>query len=174
MYQTLEPYHKQALWAAEEIKKRTSGRYDIAVFPASSLGKVTANNLALSLGTVDIIYTGMAFAGRAHPPMPLPSAPFVRRDHAHWQAFRNGPIFKELAQGSGTWAKLSDAEQNIFDAVLWDASSRGSQEILDSEARLVGEFAKLGKPPSKVDRAIFGCDTPTPDSARRPLATRAV
>src|SRR6187549_1763037 len=97
VYETSEPYHKQAVWAAEEIKKRTAGRYEIEVFPASSLGKETEINQGLSLGTVDIIYTGMAFAGRQYPPMSIASAPFVFRDYAHWQAFRNGPVFKDIA-----------------------------------------------------------------------------
>ena len=46
---------------------------------------------------MDIIYTGMAFAGRTYPPMSIAAGPFVFRDFAHWQAFRNGPVFKELA-----------------------------------------------------------------------------
>ncbi|HEY2628548.1 MAG TPA: TRAP transporter substrate-binding protein DctP, partial [Usitatibacter sp.] len=99
VYESSEPYHVQALWAAEEIKKRTNGRYQIDVFPASTLGKETDINQALSLGTIDIIYTGMAFAGRNYPPMSIASGPFIFRDFDHWQKFRNGPIFKELAQG---------------------------------------------------------------------------
>ena len=39
VYETSEPYHTQSVWAAEEIKKRTNGKYDVQVFPASSLGK---------------------------------------------------------------------------------------------------------------------------------------
>ena len=57
VYETSEPFHKNALWAAEEIKKRTNGRYDVQVFPASSLGKESDINQGLTLGTVDIIYT---------------------------------------------------------------------------------------------------------------------
>ncbi len=34
VYEVAEPYHTEALWAAEEIKKRTNGRYEIGVFPA--------------------------------------------------------------------------------------------------------------------------------------------
>ncbi|WP_280150608.1 sialic acid TRAP transporter substrate-binding protein SiaP [Piscinibacter sp. XHJ-5] len=98
VYEVSEAYHKQALWAAEEIKKRTNGKYQIEVFPASTLGKETDINQGLTLGTVDIIYTGMAFAGRTYPPMSIASGPFIFRDFSHWQAFRNGPIFKELAQ----------------------------------------------------------------------------
>src|SRR5260221_10816460 len=52
VYETSEPYHTQAVWAADEIGKRTGGRYVIEVFPASTLGKETDINQALSLGTV--------------------------------------------------------------------------------------------------------------------------
>jgi tripartite ATP-independent transporter DctP family solute receptor len=99
VYEVSEPYHTQALWAAEEIRKRTNGRYLVDVFPASTLGKETDINQALSLGTVDIIYTGMAFAGRTYPPMSIASGPFIFRDYAHWEAFRNGPVFREVAKG---------------------------------------------------------------------------
>jgi len=99
VYEVSEPYHTQALWAADEIKKRTNGRYQVEVFAASQLGKETDINQALSLGTVDIIYTGMAFAGRLYPPMSIASGPFIFRDFNHWQAFRNGPVFREVAKG---------------------------------------------------------------------------
>ena len=36
VYETSEPFHKWSVWAAQEIKKRTNGRYHIDVFPASS------------------------------------------------------------------------------------------------------------------------------------------
>jgi TRAP-type C4-dicarboxylate transport system substrate-binding protein len=39
VYETATPYHSWALWAAEEIKKQTDGRYEIEVYPAASLGK---------------------------------------------------------------------------------------------------------------------------------------
>ncbi len=29
VYETSEPYHTQSVWAAEEIKKRTNGKFDI-------------------------------------------------------------------------------------------------------------------------------------------------
>src|SRR6476469_5347481 len=98
VYETSEPYHTAAVWAAGEIKKRTAGRYDVEVFPASTLGKETDINQGLTLGTVDIIYTGMAFAGRTYPPMSIASGPFIFRDFNHWQAFRGSPVYNELMQ----------------------------------------------------------------------------
>lgn len=97
VYENTESYHKQALWAASEIKRKTSGRVEIDVFPSSQLGKETEINQGLSLGTVDIIYTGMAFAGRTLPALSLSSAPFVFRDHGHWQSFRTSQMWRELA-----------------------------------------------------------------------------
>lgn len=99
VYETSEPYHKWAVWAGEEFKKRTNGKYEIQVFPASSLGKESDINEGLGLGTVDIIYTGQLFAGRSFGPLAIGGAPFMFRDYGHWNAFRNSPLFVELAEG---------------------------------------------------------------------------
>src|SRR5690242_10337546 len=79
VYETSEPYHTAAVWAAGEIKKRTNGRYEVEVFPASSLGKETDINQGLTLGTVDIIYTGQLFAGRTYGPLAIGGAPYMFR-----------------------------------------------------------------------------------------------
>ena len=67
-YETSEAFHRMAVSVAEDIKKRTNGRYDIAVFPASSLGKESDANLGVQTGTVDITTTGAAFASRVRGP----------------------------------------------------------------------------------------------------------
>src|SRR5712691_11652863 len=89
VYEISEPYHTQALWAADEIKKRTSGKYEIQVFPASQLGNENQINEGLGLGTVDMIYTGTSFAGSIHKPLAISGAPFMLRDFSHWKAFRD-------------------------------------------------------------------------------------
>ena len=99
VYETSEPYHTWALWAADEFAKRTDGRYKIEVFPASSLGKESDINEGLGIGTVDIIYTGQLFAGRTYGPVAIGGAPYMFRDFTHWQKFRDSDLFQELAQG---------------------------------------------------------------------------
>jgi tripartite ATP-independent transporter DctP family solute receptor len=99
VYETSEPYHTWALWAADEFAKRTDGRYTIEVFPASSLGKESDINEGLALGTVDIIYTGQLFAGRSHGPIAIGGAPYMFRDFTHWDKFRQSDLFDELAEG---------------------------------------------------------------------------
>ncbi|HNW65442.1 MAG TPA: ABC transporter substrate-binding protein, partial [Piscinibacter sp.] len=67
VYETSEPYHTESVWAAGEIKKRSNGKFDIQVFPASSLGKETDINQGMTLGTVDMIISGTSFAARSYP-----------------------------------------------------------------------------------------------------------
>ncbi|MDO8878661.1 MAG: sialic acid TRAP transporter substrate-binding protein SiaP [Pseudolabrys sp.] len=99
VYEVSEPYHSQALWAAEEIKKRTANRYEIGVFPASQLGNENQINEGLGLGTVDIIYTGTSFAGSIHKPLAISGAPFMMRDFTHWKAYRDSKLFRDIAKG---------------------------------------------------------------------------
>jgi len=99
VYETSEPFHKYSVWAAEEIKKRTNGRYDIQVFPASSLGKEADINQGLTLGTVDMVLTGASFAGRSYPPLAVSYFPFIFRDAEHQLKYANSEVFKELAKG---------------------------------------------------------------------------
>jgi len=99
VYESSEPYHTAAIWAAGEIKKRTAGRYEVEVFPASTLGKETDINQGLTLGTVDIIYTGQLFAGRTYGPIAIGGAPYMFRDFDHWKRFSTSPLFAELCAG---------------------------------------------------------------------------
>jgi tripartite ATP-independent transporter DctP family solute receptor len=99
VYETSEPYHKWSVWAGEEFKKRTNGRYEIQVFPASSLGKESDINQGLQLGTVDIILTGASFASRAFPRLAVNYYPFTFRDADHVLKYAKSDIFKELAEG---------------------------------------------------------------------------
>ncbi len=99
VYETSEPFHKWSVWAAEEIKKRSNGRYDIQVFPASSLGKEADINQGLTLGTIDIVLTGASFAGRSYQPLAVSYFPFIFRDAEHQLKYAKSDVFRELAKG---------------------------------------------------------------------------
>lgn len=98
-YETSEPFHKWSVWAADEIKKRTNGRYDIAVFPASTLGKESDLNQGMTLGTVDIVISGLSFAARIFPRIGVGYYPYTFRDPDHMLAWAKSPAFKELVDG---------------------------------------------------------------------------
>ncbi|ORE89659.1 sialic acid TRAP transporter substrate-binding protein SiaP [Aurantimonas sp. 22II-16-19i] len=99
VYETSEPYHSCAVAASDQLKAATEDRYSIEVYPASSLGKEVDINEGLGLGTVDIIYTGQLFAGRAYGPVAIGGAPYMFRNYDHWDKYRQSDLFDELAKG---------------------------------------------------------------------------
>jgi len=96
VYETSEPYHTESVWAADEIKKRSNGKFDIQVFPASTLGKETDINQGLTLGTVDMIISGPSFAARSYPRFGIAYYPFIFRDGDHLIAYSKSPVFQEM------------------------------------------------------------------------------
>ena len=129
VYETSEPFHKYSVWAAEEIKKRTNGKYDIQVFPASSLGKEADINQGLTLGTVDIVLTGASFAGRSYPPLAVSYFPFIFRDAEHQLKYAKSDVFKELAKG------YDDKTGNHITALNY----YGARHVTSSAARPVAK-----------------------------------
>ncbi|HQR12566.1 MAG TPA: TRAP transporter substrate-binding protein DctP, partial [Casimicrobiaceae bacterium] len=96
VYETSEPYHTESVWAAAEIKRRTNGKFDIEVFPASTLGKETDINQGMTLGTVDMIISGPSFAARNYPRLGIAYYPFIFRDGDHLLAYSKSDVFKEM------------------------------------------------------------------------------
>ena len=96
VYETSEPYHKWSVWAAQEIEKRTNGKYHIDVFPASSLGKESDINQGLTLGTVDMIISGLSFAARTMPRIGVGYYPYTFRDGQHLLKFAKSDVFKGM------------------------------------------------------------------------------
>ncbi|HEX2012093.1 MAG TPA: sialic acid TRAP transporter substrate-binding protein SiaP [Roseateles sp.] len=99
VYETSEPFHKWSVWAADEIKKRSGGRYQIDVYPASQLGKENDINQGLTLGTVDLIISGSSFAAKAFPRIGVTYYPYTFRDVNHLLAYTKSDIYKELTAG---------------------------------------------------------------------------
>jgi len=98
VYETSEPYHTESVWAAAEIKRRTNGKFDIEVFPASTLGKETDINQGMTLGTVDMIISGPSFAARSYPRLGIAYYPFIFRDADHLLAYSKSPVFAEMIE----------------------------------------------------------------------------
>ena len=99
VYETSEPFHKWSVWAADEIKKRSGGRFQIDVYPASQLGKENDLNQGLSLGTVDMIISGSSFAAKAFPRIGVTYYPYTFRGVEHLLAYTRSDIYKELTAG---------------------------------------------------------------------------
>ena len=100
VYETSEPYHKWSVWAAGEIEKRTNGKYHIDVFPASSLGKESDINQGLTLGTVDLIISGLSFAARTMPRLGVGYYPYSFRDGDHLIKWAKSGLVENFFQWS--------------------------------------------------------------------------
>jgi tripartite ATP-independent transporter DctP family solute receptor len=98
VYEASTPYHAAMVNAAELLEQKTEGRYSMEVFPASQLGKEAALNEALSLGTVDAIYTGVAFLGQSYGPISISDYPFTMRSYDHWKAYVKSDLFAEMSE----------------------------------------------------------------------------
>lgn len=113
VYEVGSDYHQVAEWAAEEVAKRTDGRVEIKVFPASSLGKEVEINEGLGIGAVDIIYTGPSFVERYYGPIAISDYPFIMRGFDHWKAYRESDLFQDLSGG------YKDATGNTVMALVY-------------------------------------------------------
>lgn len=96
VYETSEPFHRWSVWAGQEIEKRTNGKYHIDVFPASSLGKESDINQGLTLGTVDMIISGLSFAARTMPRIGVGYYPYTFRDGDHLLKWARSDAFKSM------------------------------------------------------------------------------
>lgn len=143
VYETGEPYHLQAVWAADEIRKRTDGEVDISVFPASQLGNENQINEGLGLGTVDIIYTGAAFAGSIHKSLSIANAPFMLRDFDHWTAYRDSKLFRDIASGYE-----SKTGHNVVSLTYYGQRHLTANKQIDKPADMKG--MKLRVPPAPL------------------------
>lgn len=130
VYESSEPLHKWAIWAAKEIEKQTSGRYSIDVFPVSIMGKEAELNQSLSLGTIDIIYTGTSFAAQTYQPIGLCDLPYVFRDYQHWQTFNSSDLFTELA---AAYTQASKGNQILANSYYGQRHVTSNKPILTPE-----------------------------------------
>jgi len=113
VYAESTAFHKWSAWAADEIKAKTDGRVNITVYPNSSLGNESDINEGLSIGSVDIIWTGPNFAERDYGPIAISDYPFMLKNYDHWKAYRDSDLFKELSAG------YQDATGNEVVALTW-------------------------------------------------------
>lgn len=77
---------------ADEIAKRTQGRYKIAQYPNSALGGEVEMLKAVQLGTVNLAFITGAPLPNFVPDVGVFNIPFLFRDVAHAHAVLDGPI----------------------------------------------------------------------------------
>jgi TRAP-type transport system periplasmic protein len=81
---------------AEEITKRTQGRFKIEQYPNSQLGGEREMIESVQLGTLDLVVTSSGPVPGFVPETGIVDIPFLFRDPAHARAVLDGPIGQEL------------------------------------------------------------------------------
>ena len=113
VYENGSAYNKWSEWAANKIGELTDGRVNITVYPASQLGNESDINEGLSIGSVDLIWTGPNFAERDYGPIAISDYPFMLKDMNHWRTYRDSELFKDLSAG------YKEATGNEVIAITW-------------------------------------------------------
>lgn len=81
---------------AEEVEKRTEGRYKIQNFYASALGNEREAIEAVQLGTLDLVLTSTGPVPNFVPDLAILDIPFLFRDYDHARSTLDGPVGQEL------------------------------------------------------------------------------
>jgi tripartite ATP-independent transporter DctP family solute receptor len=157
VYEASEPYHTCAVAAHDQLVEATDGALGIEVFPASSLGKEVDINEGLGIGTVDIIWTGQLFAGRAFGPIAIGGAPFMFRDYDHWAAYRDSELFGELVDGYN-----SATGNHAVTLAYYGARHTTSNDAIDTPADMEGMKLRVPNAPLYMmfPRAVDANPTP--------------
>lgn len=81
---------------AEELAKRTNGRFKVQQFPASALGGEREMIEAVQLGTQDMVLTSTGPVGNFVPEVRVVDIPFLFRDYDHAHKVLDGQIGQDL------------------------------------------------------------------------------
>ena len=95
---------------AQEVEKRTGGRYKIQTFYSGSLGGERESVEAVQLGTHELTFTSTGPVPNFVPEARILDIPFLFRDKAHARAVLDGQIGQEL---------LAKFEPKGFKALAW-------------------------------------------------------
>jgi tripartite ATP-independent transporter DctP family solute receptor len=110
---------------AEEVAKRTKGRFRIEAYPNSALGGEVEMMKGVKLGTVDLAFITGAPLPNFLPDVGVFNIPFLFRDLAHAHAVLDGPIGKSY---------LDKFREKDFVALAW--GENGMRHITNSKREI--------------------------------------
>jgi tripartite ATP-independent transporter DctP family solute receptor len=157
VYETTEAFHREAVWAAGEIAKRTNNKYTIDVFPASSLGNEQQITQAMPLGTIDMAYIGASFVGATYKPISIVNGPYMWRDYDHWKAYSQSPLLTELTDGY-----FKQTSHKIVALTYYGARHTTANKAIHTPADMKGMKLRVPQAPMYMMYARAVGANPTP------------
>ena len=101
---------------AEELEKRSEGRFDVQIFPAGQLGNEKQQISALQGGLQEILITATTNLTNLNAPLRLLDIPFVFATEAEADAVTMGPLADKLTAGL--------SEHRLYSLGLWENGFR--------------------------------------------------
>jgi tripartite ATP-independent transporter DctP family solute receptor len=153
-------HHRNLLWAAEEIARRTQGRYRLKVYPEAQIGTSDTQVIeGFRTGTADMAYLSLGHLLGSYPPLAVGAGPFVFRDFEHWQRFAASDLFRELRDEMD--AKLG---LKSFGLAYYGARHVTTREPLPDAKALEGLLIRVPNMPTMIltFRALGAKPVPVP------------
>jgi tripartite ATP-independent transporter DctP family solute receptor len=139
-------HHRELLRAADEIERRTDGRYRLKVFPEGQLGISDAQVIeGFQAGTADMAYLSFGHLLDAFPPLAIGAGPFVFRDFEHWQRFADSDLYRELLAAMDAQLGLKS-----FGLAYYGARHVTTREPLAGAADLEGLLIRVPNIPTMI------------------------
>jgi tripartite ATP-independent transporter DctP family solute receptor len=157
VYETTEAFHREAVWAAGEIAKRTNNKYTVDVFPASSLGNEQQITQAMPLGTIDMAYIGASFVGATYKPISIVNGPYMWRDFDHWKAYSQSPLLTGLTDGY-----FKQTSHKIVALTYYGARHTTANKAINTPADMKGMKLRVPQAPMYMMYARAVGANPTP------------
>lgn len=133
IFNETQPFHKWAIWAGEQIGEKTGGRFNIRVYPSSSLGSEVDILQSLALGTIDMGFTGSGSASRSYGPMAIIGAPMMFRDFDHWTVYRDSDVNRQVIQ---TYNEKSGL--HVLASVYYGQRQTTANKLIETPADMAG------------------------------------
>ena len=152
------PVHKGVVKMCEEIGKRTNGRIQVDIFPASQLGSARELMTQMIDGTLDLYIDGPGALATLVRPLSIFEAPFLARDFEHLRKM----LGSEFAR---TQFRELEAKRNMVNVGAWYYGVRQfttRNKALNTAADVRGLKIRVPEAPLYLDmiRALGGSPTP--------------
>lgn len=153
------PVHLAMEWMAEDLKERSGGLLEIAVFPSGQLGAESDTIEQVQQGALAMAKTSTATMEQFVPEMALFGLPYLFRDEEHYWNVLRGEIGKELLE--------SGVGLGMRGLVYYDSGSRSFYTIdapILSPDDLRGEKIRVLRSKMAMDMIsqLGGSPTPIP------------
>ena len=99
VFNTDHPVHKALLKANEALKEKSSGRFELQIYPSGTYASYKDAIQAVKMGVLDLCPLDTAID--YYKPSGVLLSPYTFRDYEHWKKFKKDPVYRDLLDTIG-------------------------------------------------------------------------